>query len=142
MAFTILQKAPGSLARHGTLTTAHGQVQTPVFMPVGTQATVKAMTPKELVDMGAEIILGNTYHLNLRPGMDIITAAGGLHRFMGWERAILTDSGGFGLQPQPIGKKTRRRLLSVPSRRQPPVHGTSRIHGYPAPARLRYRHGL
>ena len=108
MAFTILQKDPGSLARRGTLTTAHGQVQTPVFMPVGTQATVKAMTPKELVDMGAEIILGNTYHLNLRPGMDIVTAAGGLHRFMGWNRAILTDSGGFQVfSLSRLGKKTQ-----------------------------------
>jgi len=108
MAFTILQKDPGSLARRGTLTTAHGQVQTPVFMPVGTQATVKAMTPKELVDMGAEIILGNTYHLNLRPGMDIVAAAGGLHRFMGWNRAILTDSGGFQVfSLSRLGKKTQ-----------------------------------
>ncbi len=108
MAFTILQKDPGSLARRGMLTTAHGQVQTPVFMPVGTQATVKAMTPKELVDMGAEIILGNTYHLNLRPGMDIVTAAGGLHRFMGWNRAILTDSGGFQVfSLSRLGKKTQ-----------------------------------
>ncbi|NMA45737.1 MAG: tRNA guanosine(34) transglycosylase Tgt [Lentisphaerae bacterium] len=95
MAFTVKCRDPHSYARRGELMTAHGAVQTPVFMPVGTQATVKAMTPKELRDMGAEIILGNTYHLNLRPGMDIMRAAGGLHRFMAWDRAILTDSGGF-----------------------------------------------
>jgi queuine tRNA-ribosyltransferase len=107
MTFTILQQDSGSLARRGVLNTAHGQVQTPVFMPVGTQATVKAMAPNELVDLGADIILGNTYHLNLRPGMDIITAAGGLHRFMGWDRAILTDSGGFQVfSLSRLGKKT------------------------------------
>jgi len=70
-------------------------VETPVFMPVGTQATVKAMTPAEVADMGYDIVLGNTYHLNGRPGVEIIEKCGGLHRFMGWERAILTDSGGF-----------------------------------------------
>ena len=82
-------------ARCGLLQTAHGPVETPVFMPVGTQATVKAMTPAELVELKFEIILGNTYHLFVRPGVDLIEKAGGLHRFMGWERAILTDSGGF-----------------------------------------------
>ncbi|MCK5802864.1 MAG: tRNA guanosine(34) transglycosylase Tgt [Lentisphaeria bacterium] len=95
MSFRILENDPHSLARRGELTTAHGTVQTPVFMPVGTQATVKAMMPRDLEDMGAEIILGNTYHLNLRPGMEIMEGAGGLHRFMNWERAVLTDSGGY-----------------------------------------------
>ncbi len=95
MTFKILKQAPGCLARRGVLTTAHGQVQTPIFMPVGTQASVKAMSNRELVELGAEIILGNTYHLNLRPGLDIISKAGGLHRFMHWDRPILTDSGGF-----------------------------------------------
>ncbi len=82
-------------ARRGRLWTLHGAVETPVFMPVGTQATVKAMSPVELEAAGAEIILGNTYHLNIRPGVDIIEKCGGLHRFMGWNRPILTDSGGF-----------------------------------------------
>src|ERR1039458_3773520 len=82
-------------ARLGRLTTAHGIVDTPVFMPVGTQASVKALDPRELREMGTQIILGNTYHLNIRPGLDIIGAAGGLHRFMNWELPILTDSGGF-----------------------------------------------
>ena len=76
-------------------TTARGGVDTPVYMPVGTQASVKALDPRELIEMGTQIILGNTYHLNIRPGLDIIRAAGGLHRFMNWERPILTDSGGF-----------------------------------------------
>jgi queuine tRNA-ribosyltransferase len=82
-------------ARCGRLTTAHGAVDTPVFMPVGTQATVKALTPDDLEAVGARIVLGNTYHLFLRPGHELVRDLGGLHRFMSWSGAILTDSGGF-----------------------------------------------
>lgn len=82
-------------ARRGIVHTPHGDIQTPVFMPVGTQATVKSMTPEELKQIGAQIILANTYHLYLRPGQDIVKMAGGLHKFMNWDRPILTDSGGF-----------------------------------------------
>ena len=82
-------------ARQGVLSTLHGTIETPVFMPVGTQATVKAMTPENLVEVGAQIILGNTYHLFIRPGHELIHSFGGLHRFMHWDRPILTDSGGF-----------------------------------------------
>jgi queuine tRNA-ribosyltransferase len=82
-------------ARRGELELAHGRVQTPAFMPVGTYGSVKAMSPDELAALGAEIVLGNTFHLWLRPGLDVIAKHGGLHRFMGWERPILTDSGGF-----------------------------------------------
>ncbi|MCB0394882.1 MAG: tRNA guanosine(34) transglycosylase Tgt [Bdellovibrionales bacterium] len=82
-------------ARAATLQTAHGAIKTPVFMPVGTKATVKAMLPEELKDLGAQIILGNTYHLHLRPGEKIIKDLGGLHKFMNWHHPILTDSGGF-----------------------------------------------
>ena len=82
-------------ARRGVMTLNHGVVQTPVFMPVGTYGTVKAMTPDELEGMGSQIILGNTFHLWLRPGLDVIATHGGLHRFMNWNRPILTDSGGF-----------------------------------------------
>jgi queuine tRNA-ribosyltransferase len=82
-------------ARRGELRTAHGVVQTPAFMPVGTRGAVKAVTHRDLEDVGAEIILGNTYHLFLRPGSDLIARAGGLHKFMGWPRPILTDSGGY-----------------------------------------------
>ncbi|MCC6196569.1 MAG: tRNA guanosine(34) transglycosylase Tgt [Burkholderiales bacterium] len=82
-------------ARRGRLTLAHGTVDTPVFMPVGTYGTVKAMAPAELVDLGAQVVLGNTFHLWLRPGLEVLEAHGGLHRFMGWPRPILTDSGGF-----------------------------------------------
>ena len=87
-------KTDGS-ARLGRLRTTYGVVETPVFMPVGTQATVKGLTPAQLTEMGASIILGNTYHLTLRPGDALIAEQGGLHRFMGWQRPILTDSGGF-----------------------------------------------
>jgi queuine tRNA-ribosyltransferase len=93
--FELLKTDSGTKARLGQLTTNHGLVDTPVFMSVGTQASVKALDPRELREMGTQIILGNTYHLNLRPGLEIIKAAGGLHRFMNWERPILTDSGGF-----------------------------------------------
>ena len=82
-------------ARRGTLTLAHGQLETPAFMPVGTYGTVKAMSPAELHEIGAQIVLGNTFHLWLRPGLEVIAAHGGLHRFMGWDGPILTDSGGF-----------------------------------------------
>jgi queuine tRNA-ribosyltransferase len=93
--FELLKSDTETKARLGRLTTAHGAIDTPVFMPVGTQASVKALDPRELLEMGTQIILGNTYHLNIRPGMEIIRAAGGLHRFMNWDLPILTDSGGF-----------------------------------------------
>ena len=93
--FELLKTDPSSKARLGRLTTAHGVVETPVFMPVGTQGSVKALDLRELHETGTQILLGNTYHLNLRPGLDIIRAAGGLHKFINWEKPILTDSGGF-----------------------------------------------
>jgi queuine tRNA-ribosyltransferase len=93
--FELLKTDPTSKARVGRLTTPHGVIDTPVFMSVGTQGSVKAIDPRELREMGTQIILGNTYHLNIRPGMEIIRAAGGLHRFISWDGPILTDSGGF-----------------------------------------------
>jgi len=95
VSFQVLQKDTGSRARLGKLTTPHGDVPTPIFMPVGTQGTVKAMLPTMLREIDARIILGNTYHLYLRPGHELLKTFGGLHRFMAWDRAILTDSGGF-----------------------------------------------
>ena len=89
-----LEKTDGK-ARAGVIETPHGTIHTPVFMPVGTQATVKTMTPEEVEELGAEIILGNTYHLYLRPGDDLVAKFGGLHKFMNWKKPILTDSGGF-----------------------------------------------
>ncbi|HTP04690.1 MAG TPA: tRNA guanosine(34) transglycosylase Tgt [Nitrospirota bacterium] len=93
--FSLIKKDNVSSARLGKITTDHGKIDTPVFMPVGTQATVKTLSPDDLVSIGAEIILSNTYHLFLRPGHELIKELGGLHRFMGWERPVLTDSGGF-----------------------------------------------
>src|SRR5207247_1097380 len=93
--FELLKTDPNSKARLGRLTTTHGVIDTPVFMPVGTQGSVKALDPRELREMGTEIFLGNTYHLSLRPGIEIIREAGGLHQFINWPHPILTDSGGF-----------------------------------------------
>lgn len=93
--FSLIQTDTESKARRGLLQTAHGEVQTPVFMPVGTQGSVKGVSPRELEELGAQIVLGNTYHLDVRPGAELIEKLGGLHRFMGWSRGILTDSGGF-----------------------------------------------
>ncbi len=93
--FELLKTDSTSKARLGKLTTPRGTIDTPVFMPVGTQGSVKALDPRELLEMGTQIILGNTYHLNIRPGLEIIKAAGGLHKFINWEKPILTDSGGF-----------------------------------------------
>jgi len=94
-AFQLLKTDSATAARRGRFQTLHGAVETPIFMPVGTQGTVKAVTPVHLLEIGAQIILGNTYHLNLRPGSELIRDLGGLHRFMGWDGPILTDSGGF-----------------------------------------------
>ena len=95
MKFKLIKKDQGSAARRGTLTTPHGIIETPIFMPVGTHAAMKAMTPAQVKECGAQIILSNTYHLHLRPGEGLVEKAGGLHNFMAWDRPILTDSGGF-----------------------------------------------
>jgi queuine tRNA-ribosyltransferase len=95
LVFEILARDPGCEARRGRLATAHGTIDTPVFMPVGTQGSVKGLSPDELEALGAQIILGNTYHLHMRPGAERIARLGGLHQFMQWPRSILTDSGGF-----------------------------------------------
>jgi len=95
MIFKLLKKDRRSQARRGTVTTPHGEIQTPIFMPVATHAAMKAMTPAQVHDTGAQIILSNTYHLHLHPGEALVQKAGGLHKFMGWDGPILTDSGGF-----------------------------------------------
>ena len=95
LTFQVLAKDATSHARRGTLTLNHGVVQTPIFMPVGTYGTVKGVMPQSLEDMGAQIILGNTFHLRMRPGLDVLKQFGGLHRFESWSKPILTDSGGF-----------------------------------------------
>jgi len=106
-------------ARRGTLELAHGSVETPAFMPVGTYGTVKAMSPAELKEIGAHIVLGNTFHLWLRPGLDVIAAHGGLHRFMGWPGPILTDSGGF----QVFSLGAMRKISEEGVKFQSPVNG-------------------
>jgi queuine tRNA-ribosyltransferase len=93
--YELLTTDPSTKARRGRLTTAHGAIETPAFMPVGTQGTVKAVSPRELRELEAQIILGNTYHLFVRPGIEVMRDFGGLHRFMNWDGPILTDSGGF-----------------------------------------------
>jgi queuine tRNA-ribosyltransferase len=106
-------------ARRGTLELAHGRVDTPAFMPVGTYGSVKAMSPRELVETGTQIVLGNTFHLWLRPGLEVIAAHGGLHRFMGWHGPILTDSGGF----QVFSLGALRKLGEDGVRFQSPLNG-------------------
>ena len=93
--YELLARCGTTMARRGRLHTPHGVVETPVFMPVGTQASVKTMAPWELQEIGAGIILANTYHLHLRPGEELVASTGGLHSFMHWDGAVLTDSGGF-----------------------------------------------
>src|SRR5881397_3041197 len=93
--FTLEANDPETAARAGRITTVHGEVQTPAFMPVGTAGSVKSLTPDELSEAGVDILLANTYHLSLRPGSETVRCMGGLHRFMGWPGTILTDSGGF-----------------------------------------------
>src|SRR5580704_2392303 len=117
-AFTL--EASEGAARLGRLTTTHGIIETPAFMPVGTYATVKAMTPEELEGLGAQIILGNTFHLLLRPGAKVIAAHGGLHGFMHWRGPILTDSGGF----QVFSLKSLRRITEEGVRFRSPVDGS------------------
>ena len=111
--------ATDGAARAGTLTLAHGTVDTPAFMPVGTYGTVKAMSPAELKEIGAQIVLGNTFHLWLRPGLEVIAAHGGLHRFMGWDAPILTDSGGY----QVFSLGELRRISEEGVRFRSPVNG-------------------
>ena len=111
--------ATDGAARRGTLTLTHGVVETPAFMPVGTYGTVKAMSPAELKELGAQIVLGNAFHLWLRPGLAVIAAHGGLHRFMGWDGPILTDSGGF----QVFSLGELRKISEEGVRFQSPVNG-------------------
>ncbi|MEO8331653.1 MAG: tRNA guanosine(34) transglycosylase Tgt [Gallionella sp.] len=117
MEFSLFKSS--GVARRGQLTLAHGTVQTPAFMPVGTYGTVKAMSPAELHEIGAHIVLGNTFHLWLRPGLEVIAAHGGLHRFMGWDGPILTDSGGF----QVFSLGELRKITEQGVKFQSPVNG-------------------
>ncbi|MBP5242388.1 MAG: tRNA-guanine transglycosylase, partial [Clostridia bacterium] len=93
--FELIKTDPETGARAGVLHTPHGDIETPVYMPVGTQATVKGLLPRDVEDAGSQIVLANTYHLYMRPGDELVKEAGGLHKFMNWNKPILTDSGGF-----------------------------------------------
>ena len=117
--FTILKKDTQSQARRGRIVTAHGEIETPVFLPVGTQGTVKSLSQAELTEMGAKMILGNTYHLYLRPGPEVVAEAGGLHKFQSWPGALFTDSGGFQVFSLGLGKvaKQDKRTREARSRR-------------------------
>ncbi|MFI4970862.1 MAG: tRNA guanosine(34) transglycosylase Tgt [Lysobacterales bacterium] len=128
--------ATDGAARRGRLTFARGTIETPAFMPVGTYGSVKAMTPQNLLDIGAEIILGNTFHLFLRPGLDVIGEFGGLHRFIGWDRPILTDSGGF----QVFSLAHKRKISEEGVTFASPVDG-SKVFLSPEES-MRIQHGL
>ena len=117
--FTLL--GASGVARRGRLELAHGVIETPAFMPVGTYGTVKAMTPEELVGLGADIVLGNTFHLMLRPGNEIMRAHGGLHGFMHWQRPILTDSGGF----QVFSLESLRKITEEGVQFRSPIDGSA-----------------
>jgi queuine tRNA-ribosyltransferase len=124
MEFQITHRDPGSLARAGKITTAHSQINTPVFMPVGTAGSVKGVHQRELADdLGASVVLGNTYHLYLRPGTEILRKAGGLHRFMGWDRSILTDSGGY----QVFSMTSNRKLTGQGARFNSHIDGSQHL---------------
>ena len=121
MRFTLEAEDAGTDARAGRIDTDHGQIETPIFMPVGTAGTVKAVQPRELLaDVRAQIILGNTYHLYLRPGTDLLEKAGGLHRFMQWPGPILTDSGGY----QVFSLAERRKITEEGVRFQSHIDGS------------------
>ena len=114
--FEVLHQDSGCLARRAVLTTAHGSIQTPAFMPVGTAGAVKGITPQQLEESGADIILANTYHLLLRPGIDVVESLGGIHKFMAWQKPVLTDSGGYQIfslsQVPKRGKRSSRQPLT------------------------------
>ncbi len=131
-------------ARTGRLLTPHGEVRTPVFMPVGTVASVKGIPQDTLEELGAHIILGNTYHLYLRPGVDTVRRMGGLHGFMSWRRSLLTDSGGFQVFSLSELRKAhrRRRHVSLASRWLFAFFQPGKCHGSADRARRRHHHGV
>ncbi len=129
-------------ARLGRIHTAHGVIDTPTFMPVGTAATVKGMLPENVADTGAQILLGNTYHLMLRPGAERIARLGGLHKFMNWDKPILTDSGGYQVTGQASQDYRRRRDVQKPYRRAQVQPDTGTVDGNSAFAGFDHHHGL
>ena len=132
--FDLVKKDAKTHARRGVVHTPHGDIQTPIFMPVGTQATVKGMTPRELNEVGSQIILSNTYHLHIRPGEELIREAGGLHKFMSWIPGILARKS--------AQNQGRGRSFPQPSGRKQDVHRSGNQHGDSGSAGQRYRHGV
>ena len=142
MDFILQYTDPQSRARAGLITTDHGQIETPIFMPVGTVGSVKAVHLHELRDdIKAQIILGNTYHLYLRPGLDILERAGGLHKFNGWERPILTDSGGFQVFSLSGIRKLTRRTIPLAYRRIETSLYSGKCRRYTTYHRCGHHHG-
>ena len=133
--FDLVKKDAKTHARRGVVHTPHGDIQTPIFMPVGTQATVKGTTPRELNEVGAQIILSNTYHLHIRPGEELVKEAGGLHKFMSWDKPIL-------LARQPAQDQGGGRAFPQSPRRQQDVHRPGDQHGHSGGAGQRHRHGV
>ena len=142
--FELIKTCKQSGARLGVLHTPHGDIPTPIYMPVGTQACVKAMTTREMEEIGTKILLSNTYHLHLRPGEDLIARAGGLHKFMGWDHPILTDSGGFQVffPGGPQEDHRGRGILPQSPGRFFPLPQPRKIHAGPGGPGVRHRHGL
>ena len=141
--FAVVAADQHSKARHGRLTTAHGAIDTPAFMPMGTQGRVKGVSPRELRELKAQIILGNTYHLFVRPGLDAIRHFGGLHNFMSWDGPILTDSGGYQIFSLAKLRKISEEGVALPKspRRHAGVHFTGDRNGNSSRARQRHRDG-
>ncbi len=141
--FELLATDRATRARRGRLHTPHGLIETPIFMPVGTHGALKAMTTAQVAETGAQIILANTYHLHLKPGEQLVAKAGGLHRFMAWERPILTDSGGFQVFSLPKKEITEDgRVLRPRGQRRTDLPRAAGGDGDPEPARRRHHHGL
>lgn len=129
MQFNLLSKDPASRARAGKITTDHGVIETPIFMPVGTVGTVKGVHQRELKnDINPDIILGNTYHLFLRPETSILEKAGGLHKFMNWDRNILTDSGGYQVYSLSANRKIKEEGVKFKSHIDGSLHKIGRAH--------------
>ena len=130
-------------ARRGEFTCAHGTVQTPVFMNVGTQGAIKgAVSAHDLREIGCQVELSNTYHLHLRPGDEVVRALGGLHRFMDWDGPILTDSGGFQVFSLSGLRKIKEEGVTFPHRRAADLHGAGGVHAHPVQPGLGRGHGL
>ena len=141
--FELQKTDPERGARAGVFHTPHGDIETPVYMPVGTQATVKGMLPRDLKEIGSQIILSNTYHLYMRPGDELIARAGGLHKFMNWDRPILTDSGGFQVFSLSSLNKITDDGVTFSSHVDGSRHTFTRTrHAHSAQSRIGHHHGV